>query len=330
MEMEINKRFQKFSWAALGYNLLVILWGAFVRASGSGAGCGAHWPLCNGEVIPQSPRLATTIEFIHRTTSGISVILILGLLVWAWLAYPKRHPVRTGAVLSMVFILTEALVGAGLVLFQWVGLNESIGRTVSIAIHLVNTFLLLASLALTAWWASGGKPIRLAGQGLFLAGLALALLGVLTLGVTGSINALGDTLFPATSLSSGFQQDFTPGANFLLRLRVLHPLLAAAVGLYTIILVTFLRFKRTEQAIKRLSLILGGIVLLQLTAGLLNLVLLAPVWMQLVHLLLADSLWITLVLLSATLMQIGSTESLALEEPVLAQGKPPKIFLQKL
>ena len=316
--MEINKRFRTFSWVALGYNLLVILWGAYVRASGSGAGCGAHWPLCNGQVIPQSPRLATLIEFIHRTMSGISVILILGLLVWAWRAYPKRHPVRLGAVLSMVFILTEAMVGAGLVLFQWVGLNASIGRTISVAVHLVNTFLLLASLALTAWWASGGKPLHLAGQGVLLAGLTLALLGVLALGVTGSINALGDTLFPATSLYSGIQQDFTPGAHFLLRLRVWHPLIAATVGFYTILLVSFLRLRRNEQAIKRLSLILGGIVLLQLTAGLVNLLLLAPVGMQLIHLFLADSLWITLVLLSASVLQSENLAIPALKEPMFA------------
>lgn len=251
--MEINKRFQIFSWITLGYNLLVILWGAYVRASGSGAGCGADWPLCNGQVIPQSPRLATLIEFIHRSMSGVSVILILGMLVWAWRAYPKGHTVRLGAVLSTVFIFTEALVGAGLVLFQWVGLNASIGRTISVAVHLVNTFLLLASLALTVWWASGGQPLRLAGQGTALAGLAIALLGVLTLGVTGSINALGDTLFPASSLYSGIQQDFTPGAHFLLRLRVWHPIIAVSVGLYTILLVTFLRLRRNEPAVKRLS-----------------------------------------------------------------------------
>jgi heme A synthase len=301
--MEINKNFRVYSWTSLGYNLLVILWGALVRATGSGAGCGAHWPLCNGQVIPQSPRLATLIEFIHRTMSGISVLLIFGLLVWAWRAYPKKHPVRLGAVLSMIFIITEALVGASLVLFQWVGMNASIQRTISVAVHLVNTFLLLASLALTAWWASGGGSLRLEGRGVLLLGLALALLGVLTLGVTGSIAALGDTLFPATSLSSGIQQDFSPGAHFLLRLRVWHPIIAAMVGFYSIVLASIIRFQWIDGAVKRLCLILGGLVLLQLTAGLINLLLLAPVWMQLVHLFLADSLWIILVLLSASVLQ---------------------------
>jgi heme A synthase len=300
--MAINKRFQTYSWFTLFYNLLVILWGAYVRASGSGAGCGAHWPLCNGQVIPQNPRITTLIEFIHRGMSGISVILIFGLLLWAWLAYPRKHPVRTGAVLSMLFIITEALVGAGLVLFQWVGVNASIGRTISVAVHLVNTFLLLASLALTAWWASGGRGLRLSGHGVWLAGLGVALLGVLLLGVTGSINALGDTLFPATTLSSGIQQDFSPDSNFLLRLRVFHPLLAGSIGVYTMILVASLYSSHNSGSIRRLSLALGGIVLLQLAAGVVNLFLLAPVWMQLIHLFLADSLWISLILLSASVL----------------------------
>ncbi len=230
----------------------------------------------------------------------------------------------------MVFILTEALVGAGLVLFQWVGTNASIARTISVAVHLVNTFLLLASLSLTAWWASGGQGLRLEGQGILLGGLALALLGVLTLGVTGSINALGDTLFPTSSLYSGIQQDFTPGAHFLLRLRVWHPLIAVSVGLYTIFLASFLRLRRNEAAIKQLSVILGGIVLLQLTAGLVNLLLLAPVWMQILHLFLADSLWITLVLLSASVLHGEYPLSSSYKQPVPVLHKPPETFPQKL
>jgi heme A synthase len=327
--MEINKRFQTYSWITLGYNFLVILWGAFVRASGSGAGCGAHWPLCNGEIIPQSPRITTLIEFIHRSMSGLSVILIVGLLIWAWRLYPKSHPVRTGAVLSMVFIVTEALVGAGLVLFQWVGLDASLGRTISVAVHLVNTFLLLASLGLTAWWASGGKSLRLSGQGAWLAGLSIALLGVLVLGMTGSINALGDTLFPATSLSSGIQQDFSSSSHFLLRLRVWHPLMAAAVGTYTISFVFFLRLRRQELVIKRLSVLLGGIVLLQLAAGIVNLLLLAPVWMQIVHLFLAESLWTVLVLLSASVLSGEIPESQAIAQPGPLPTHPKLLGLLK-
>ncbi len=192
-------RFAWYAWGVLAYNILVILWGAFVRASGSGAGCGSHWPTCNGEVIHWPEQTETLIEFTHRLTSGLALILIVGLLVWAFRSYPKGHPVRVGAVLSFIFILTEALIGAGLVLFGWVDENASAARAVAIAIHLVNTFILLAVLTLTAWWASpGGKPLQLKNSWLNGA-LGLGFLAILGVGATGAVIALGDTLFPAAS-----------------------------------------------------------------------------------------------------------------------------------
>lgn len=124
----VNRRFAIFSWSVLVYNLGIILWGAFVRASGSGAGCGSHWPLCNGEVIPRSPTVQTLIEFSHRLTSGVALILVVALTVAAFRAFPKRHIVRRGALFSLFFMLTEALVGAGLVLFSLVADNASIAR----------------------------------------------------------------------------------------------------------------------------------------------------------------------------------------------------------
>jgi len=301
--MKLN-RFAKYAWGVLAFNLFVILWGAFVRASGSGAGCGSHWPLCNGEVIPHSPQLETIIEFTHRMTSGLSLLLVVGLLVWAFRAYPKGHSVRLGAVLAMIFMVTEALIGAVLVLFSWVAKNESIGRVISVALHQANTFLLLASLTLTAWWASGGKPIRLKGRGIGLWALGLGLFGVLILGVSGVVNALGDTLFPAKSLAEGISQDFSPTAHFLIRLRVWHPIIAISVGLYLIFVCGLVGMFRPEPILRRFVGLLIAFVLLQLTAGLVNVLLLAPVWMQLVHLFLADMVWIALVLVTAnTLIQ---------------------------
>ena len=105
-------RFAKFAWFVLIWNVITALWGAFVRATGSGAGCGSHWPLCNGQVVPQAEQVATLVEFSHRIMSGLAMIGVLVLLIWAFRAYPKRHPVRFGAVASAVFIILEALVGA--------------------------------------------------------------------------------------------------------------------------------------------------------------------------------------------------------------------------
>jgi heme A synthase len=157
-------RFARYAWFVLGYNLLVIMWGAYVRASGSGAGCGNHWPLCRGAVIPRSPALETLVEISHRFTSGLSLIFVIGLVFWSFQRFPRRHPVRAAAVVSLVFILTEALIGAGLVLFEYVAHNASTARAFWMSGHLINTFLLLGALALTAWWASGhektAKPVR--------------------------------------------------------------------------------------------------------------------------------------------------------------------------
>lgn len=293
-------RFAKYAWGVLGYNLLVILWGAYVRASGSGAGCGSHWPLCNGQVIPLSPPIETLVEFTHRLSSGLSLLLVAGLVMWAFRLYPATHPSRKAALASGVFIITEALIGAGLVLFKLVGADESLARAFSISLHLVNTFLLLASLTLTAWWSSGGALPRRKGQGSLLALLGLGALAVLLIGVSGALTALGDTLFPVNSVAAGLQQDFSPTAHFLIRLRLLHPSLAVASSAYLLVLVGLLNSRSSGQASLQLGRLLSVIIATQVIAGFTNVFLLAPTWMQLVHLLLADTLWIAFVLYSAT------------------------------
>ncbi len=300
--MRLN-RFTKFSWFVLAYNMGVILWGAYVRATGSGAGCGSHWPLCNGVVIPRTPQLETIIEFIHRLTSGFALILVLILLVWAYRKYPKGHIIRKGALLSMIFIITEALVGAGLVIFEWVAGDMSSGRVISISLHLINTFILLACLTLTSWWASTNTAVSIKNRNLLIVIYSIGFIGIILIGISGAVTALGDTLFRSESLMEGIRVDFSPSAHFLVRLRVWHPILAVIVGFYLMSIGLLLRMFYEELWIKRFSLILIFIVVLQLLAGLLNLLLLAPVWMQIVHLFFADLLWILFVLLFAISFQ---------------------------
>jgi len=294
-----SRRFQLFSYAVLAYTLAVVLWGAFVRATGSGAGCGDHWPQCNGDVIPRAPTVATIIEYTHRLTSGLALILAVALCVWGLRAHAKGHPVRRAATLQLVFMLTEAAVGAGLVLLQYVAKDQSIGRAFWMAVHLLNTFLLIGAQALTVWFAGGRSRMVLRGQGLAGALVVLGLAALTLLGITGAIAALGDTLFPAKSLAEGFQQDLSETAHFLLRLRVLHPLLAVCVGALVVVLGSAVSRLRPSAEVKQGAVLLGVLYALQLAAGVINLVLLAPVWMQLVHLLLADLVWISLVRLSA-------------------------------
>jgi heme A synthase len=295
-------KFAKYSWFVLFITIVVILWGALVRATGSGAGCGSHWPSCNGVIVPLNPSMETMIELIHRATSGVAFLLVVGMLVWAFRFYPKGHSVRLGASTSMFFMVMEALVGAGLVLFGWVAGDASLGRAISISVHLVNTFLLLAALSLTAWWASGGAAVTKRGHGLAVAALVAGLLGVMVIGVTGAITALGDTLFPAGSLVDGLRQDIDPSAHFLIRLRVYHPLIAILVGFYHFFVASLTGLFSIHSVVKRLALVVIVLFITQLFAGVVNLVLLAPVWMQLVHLFLADLVWISLVLLTASVM----------------------------
>lgn len=296
--MKLNG-YAKFAWGVTAYNILVILWGAYVRATGSGAGCGSHWPTCNGVIIPRSPQVDTVIEFVHRVTSGLALILVIALLIWAFRRFPSGHVVRRAVIVSFVFILLEALVGAGLVKFGWVAHDTSTERVVVIAVHLINTFVLLAALASTAWFASGGERVDLHGHGASVWWFTAALLGVVLIGVTGAITALGDTLFPAESLAAGVAQDFSPTAHFLVRLRVWHPLVAALVSLYVGFLSLIIYLFRATPRIKRIALGLLVLFGIQLAVGMINLVLLAPVWMQVVHLLFADLAWVALVLLAA-------------------------------
>ena len=298
-------RFSKYAWFVLGFNILVVLWGAVVRATGSGAGCGSHWPTCNGEVIPPAPQIETLIEFTHRLTSGMAFILVLAMLIWALKIYPKGHRVRKASGAAMLFIISESLVGAGLVLFDWVAGNISMARVIVMAIHLINTHLLLAAIVLTAWWTSGGNPLRLKEQPSKLKWrFAIGIIGVLVLSVAGAVTALGDTLFPAETLIEGIQQDLSPASHFIVRLRVWHPVIATLVGLYLIQFAFSLASDGRNLWNKRFAISLGVLFAVQLAAGMINLILLAPVWMQIVHLLLADLVWLFLILLTAETLSL--------------------------
>jgi heme A synthase len=290
----VRRRFAWFAWAVLGFNLLVILWGALVRASKSGEGCGDRWPLCNGVVIPHAAQIATIIEFTHRASTGIAFLSVLAMAIWAFRAF-RGEPVSRAASASLFFIVTEALLGAGLVLFKYVGADQSTGRAIYLSAHLVNTMLMLAAMALTAWWASGHRAIEASGSKATTLGLAL--IAALVIAITGAMTALSDTLYPVTSLSAGLTADFSAASSALVRLRILHPVIALAAGVYIIIAAA------TMTRAHRLGRIVIALVVAQFAAGMLNVWLLAPIWLQLVHLLLADLLWIALVLLAAAALE---------------------------
>lgn len=289
--------FPAYAWSVLIYNLAVILWGALVRATGSGAGCGGHWPLCNGDVLPASPQIATIIEFTHRVMSGVALVTAAILAAWGWRALPPRHPARRWAVWSLVFMLTEALIGAALVLLGHVAKDESVGRVYSLSTHLINTFLLLASLALTAWWSTRAlenQPEATARRG--RGQLIIGVVSLVVVALAGVITALGDTLFPAHSLAQGIADDFAGTASFLIRLRVIHPVLGIAAAIF-IAFIALRQFRVSGAgSLRMLSKLLLVLLGSQIVVGSFTVLLKAPVPMQLLHLLMADSLWITLVI----------------------------------
>jgi heme A synthase len=288
------RRFAQFAWIVLGFNLLVILWGALVRASKSGEGCGDHWPLCNGTVIPHAAQIATLIEFTHRVTTGIAFISVVVMTVWAFRAY-RHEPVWPTAAASLALIVSEALLGAGLVLFKFVGEDASAGRAIYLSAHLINTLLMLAALALTAWWGSGHRGIEWSGA--VGSTLGVAIVAAMAIAVTGAVTALSDTLFPVQTLRAGIQADLSAASPWLVKLRIWHPVIATAAGAYIALIVS-----NIEGAFRLRRAVLA-LIGLQLAAGMLNLLLLAPVWMQLAHLLIADLLWITLVLFAAAVLE---------------------------
>lgn len=293
--MRLVDRYAKAASALLIYTLAVVLWGALVRATLSGDGCGAHWPLCNGVAIPVQPSTKTLVELTHRVTSGAAWIWTLIMWLIALRHFPRGHSTRSAAGWSFFFMTTEALVGAGLVLFRMVADNPSTARAAWMAAHLINTFLLLGAITWLSLSARTEQGLRFPRdrQSRWLFGTAAAI--VLFVGVSGAVAALGDTLFPASDLTQGLRDDLSPSSHLFLRLRMWHPVVAVLGSGYLIWLATVLLRRWSGASIRALPVALGTLVVVQIAVGLLNVYLLAPVWLQLGHLFLADATWITLV-----------------------------------
>jgi cytochrome c oxidase assembly protein subunit 15 len=293
---------RRYAWGVLSYFVAVILWGTLVRATSSGAGCGNHWPLCNGTVMQHSASVQTLIEFTHRLTSGLSFFSVIGLLIWTFRATVRGHLARAWAVASVAFTVVEAILGALLVKLGLTAQSLSPLRPAYLALHLTNTLLLLASLTLTAHMLSRHKgflrgSIRLVAP----VGAIAAVLVVLIVGVTGSLAALGDTLFPASSLGQALAQDFSAGSGWLVRWRWTHPTVAFVSSIFLIWILVRAAQRSAHWDNRGLSALVLMLLAAQYVLGVLDVFLLAPLWLQVAHLLGADVLWIALVVLTARL-----------------------------
>jgi len=304
-EIKTSAALRRYSWLTTFYFVLVILWGTVVRATGSGNGCGEHWPLCAGVWFPGAAILARTIEFSHRLSSGLSGIAVAVLLVWCWRSTARGHLARWSALAATILTLNEGFVGALLVLWGKTAGDQSSTRAFLLTTHMANTLLMVAALAVTAHLLSRDagvtwqtieihQPLR------NLAGLAV----LLFVCAAGAVAALGDTLFPATNLGQALIDDFSATSNWLLRYRWTHPAFALVAAAYVIWLL--LQALRTKNAVhnRPLATTIGVLLGLQFLLGILDALLLAPICLQVVHLFCADMLWIALVVLAARLTLI--------------------------
>lgn len=299
-------RYRNFAWAFVLYLVAVALFGAWVRITHSGAGCGDHWPSCHGQIVPFSPSAETIIEFTHRASTGVLGILSLVLLGWASRLYGWRHRITLAAIITNAFIVFESLIGAKLVLSELVVDNDSVARAVVIALHLVNTLALTGAAALCAWWASApprrqappaSLPLRTL-RGLFL----IAIIAIILTSMMGAVTALGDTLFPVDpTLGHGLldrvRADLSAANHFLVRLRIIHPVMAVVVSIFLGVLTSIVRTLpgASARSIRVAHVLLIGVIL-QLGIGSLNIWLAAPGWMQIIHLAFAQFVWIALLI----------------------------------
>jgi cytochrome c oxidase assembly protein subunit 15 len=293
-----------YGWIVTVYTILVIVWGGAVTATGSGNGCGDHWPLCDGQVVVSHPHMKMMIEYAHRLSSGVVLFAILGLLVWTWLSTPRRHIARMLSIAAVILVINEALLGAGLVLFRLTTGGITLERVLYFALHFTNTFLLLAAVAGTAHFLSRNRGY-LRGQVRFRS-LAMGLPGLLALlivAVSGSVAELGDSLYPPSNLRAAILADFSSHGSWIIRLRWLHPAFALLAGAFLLWLVFG---AVTKPALRSLGFAVLALLGLQYTLGVADVLLLAPTWMQLAHLFVADVLWVTVFLLATRLCVVDA------------------------
>ena len=296
-----RRKFRTLAWSVLIFNVAVVLGGAIVRATGSGAGCGESWPTCTDRLFPANPSVETVIEFSHRVTSGLAILGVVVLYVFAVRLYDKGNLVRNGAAVSLGLLLFESLLGAALVIFGWVDQDASIGRMIIVPLHLTNTYLLLGALTVTAWWSSGNpgpaKPVDRRAKRDLISGAV----GLVALGATGALNALADSLYPAESFLSGVADEFSGDAPWLLQVRIFHPIIAIAVGFGVAYVVMRLAETACDRT-RRLGSVVGILILVQFGIGLTNVILAAPLEIQVIHLAIADTIWIIFLLFGASLL----------------------------
>jgi cytochrome c oxidase assembly protein subunit 15 len=295
--MKTKPQFHRFAQFLLVYTLLVILWGAWVRISHSGDGCGATWPLCNGQMIPEAQQKKTWVEFSHRLTSGLFGLLVIYMFFVGRKLFGPGEVLRKALLATLIFMITEALLGAKLVLFGLVGGNDSPLRLFVMGLHQINSLLLSGSVAMVVLYsgglidkAKGALPNSDENKKMKWGFLIL----FLCVAVTGAFASLSATLFPSTSVMEGIAHDFTPNAHYLLRLRISHPILATLIGGGLALYFWLKAQSEKNPVLQKILLQVALIFVFGVIFGYITLFSLAPIWMKVTHLLIAHLIWISL------------------------------------
>jgi protoheme IX farnesyltransferase len=321
-------KFSKFVWGVLLYNLAVVAWGVFVRASSSGDGCGSHWPLCDGQSEPLHGHIAKIVEASHRISTSLDGPLALIILIWAIRAFPVGNLARKAAAGVLGFTILEGLIGFVIVKNHWVTTNDSVARAAGMCLHTLSTYLLLGSLGVAGLAGAGLKPIRFKGQSTAGWILGMGALGLVLLGVSGAISALGHTLKPTDHV---LVAALNPATNWMVRVQPLHPLIAVSIGLYLLLACGLIVHLRPDPMVKKCTRWVVGLYSAQIVLGIFNIWFKAPIPLQMAHLVLADVNWISLVTLAAFAFgkHIEPVETrpapLEVEQPTKLAGK--EIFM---
>ncbi len=237
------------------YTLATVAWGAIVRATGSGAGCGNHWPFCDGHVLPIFNSYQRIFEFAHRTSTGLILPLSIGLVIWSRRVFTAGSMGRKASLGVFAMTIVEALIGAVLVLFGWVNTNPSAARAYMMGTHVVSTFVLIGFLTTTILAANGARPIRLKGQGSVGWMLGACVSCTALLGISGAISALGHQLWPTKDV---LKAAASPDSPWMVRLQPMHPFLATSIALLTILTVGLLLHLRPTTEVRRASRYVAG------------------------------------------------------------------------
>ncbi len=307
-----NSGFATFSWIVLIYNLLVVGFGVFLRAAGLGDGCGENWPLCTGEKNPVKGSFATLIESTHRISTTLVGLFAIIMVVWAFRYFAKGHPAKKMAVGFLVMTLFEGLVGRHLVVKGLVTDKDTVERAMWMMAHVLSIFLLLGFNVGAALSTSGMRPLQLRNQGVVGWLLGFGFIGTFLLGISGAISAFGHQVRPDVE---GLSERLQAGAFWASKLAVAHPIGSASIGLFMFLMCGLIQHLRPDPFVKNACRIVIGLLVLQMGVGLLNIFLSAPIVMQMIHLVVADLNWISIVVLAVAALGVGI-------EPVEARPAP--------